>query len=152
MSEVAARLESLGGMSLAVLREEWRGHSGCDAPSSISRELLQWAIGFRMQEEVFGGLNRQTLYRLKALQSDIRTGKTRARKTMRRSPALKPGTKLIRGWQGKVHEVLALEDGQFAWAGKTCRSLTVIARHITGAHWSGPRFFGLKTGKGAKDG
>jgi hypothetical protein len=69
-------------------------------------------------------------------------------KTMRRSPVFKPGTKLIREWQGKIHEVLALEDGQFAWAGKTCRSLTVIARQITGAHWSGPRFFGLKAGKG----
>lgn len=57
---------------------------------------------------------------------------------------LKPGTKLVREWQGKVHEVLALEDGQFAYGGKTYPSLTVIAREITGTHQSGPRFFGLK--------
>ena len=59
-------------------------------------------------------------------------------------PVPKAGTTLVREWQGKVHEVLALEDGQFACGGKTYPSLTVIARQITGTHQSGPRFFGLK--------
>ena len=59
-------------------------------------------------------------------------------------PAPRSGTKLIREWQGMVHEVLALEDGQFAYGGKTYRSLTMIARQITGTNQSGPRFFGLK--------
>ena len=66
---------------------------------------------------------------------------------MRRNRAppisLKPGTRLVREWRGVTHTVLVHADG-FEWNGKRYRSLTVIAREITGAHWSGPRFFGLR--------
>ena len=67
-------------------------------------------------------------------------------------PPPKSGTKLIREWRGKVHEVLTLEDGQFAYSGKTYRSLTTIARHITDTHQSGPKFFGLKDARISADG
>ncbi|CUH47594.1 hypothetical protein RUA4292_01765 [Ruegeria atlantica] len=63
-------------------------------------------------------------------------------------PALKPGGRLLREWNGVTHVVDVTEDG-FTWNSRSCRSLSAIAREITGAHWSGPRFFGL-TGKGAK--
>ena len=60
------------------------------------------------------------------------------------TPVPKSGTKFIREWQGTVHEVLTLENGQFAYRGKTHKSLTLIAKLITGTHQSGPRFFGLR--------
>ena len=58
------------------------------------------------------------------------------------SPHLRPGTRLVREWNGRTHVVDVSEDG-FAFDGKTYRSLSAIAKRITGAHWSGPRFFGL---------
>ena len=134
MSDAPARLDSLSGMSLQELRMEWRRYHPSEAPAAMSRELLQRAVGFKMQEEMFGGLNRRTLLRLRSLRMDAGKGKTA--RVERSAPALKSGTKLIREWQGKVHEVLVLEDGQFAYQGKTYRSLTIIARQITGAHWS----------------
>ena len=66
--------------------------------------------------------------------------------------ALKYGTKLIREWQGQVHEVMALEDGHFAYAGNSYQSLSVIAGKITGPHWSGPRYFGRKKSRVPTDG
>ena len=103
-----------------------------------------------VQEEVLGGLNRRTQLRLSSLRSTSGKGRKAVRKDV--APALKSGTKLLREWQGKVHEVLAIDDGQFAYAGKTYRSLTIIAGRITGVHQSGPKFFGLKTIRGSLDG
>lgn len=149
MNGAAARPEDLTDLSPAELHDMWRQYYATEAPATMSRELLQRAIGYRMQEEVFGGVSRRTMLRLKAMGPDLNTGRGLVAKA---TPALKPGTKLIREWQGKVLEVLALEDGQFAYAGKSYRSLTVIAREITGTHWSGPRFFGLKKARVASDG
>ena len=116
----------------------------------MSPELLRRAIGYKMQEVELGGLNRRAQLRLSSLRSISGNGKAANRERV--IPALKSGTKLLREWQGKVHEVLALDDGQFAYSGKTFRSLTIIAQQITGAHWSGPRFFGLKTARVSTDG
>lgn len=82
----------------------------------------------------FGGLNRRTQFRLSSLKSALGKGKASAGE--RTSPTLKSGTKLLREWQGKVYEVLVLDDGQFAYAVKTYRSLTTIARQVTGVHQS----------------
>lgn len=150
MNPIAAKLNSLTGLTLSQLRDEWYRYYQCDVPMPMSRELLQRAIGFRMQEEVLGGLSRRAQLRLKSLQSV--TAKGRAASLDRAAPTLKSGTKLLREWQGKVHEVLALEDGQFAYTGRSYRSLTTIAREITGTHWSGPRFFGLKIARMPTDG
>ena len=65
--------------------------------------------------------------------------------TRDRVASLKPGSKLVREWRGRTHKVIVLEDG-FEWKGTRWRSLSVIARKITGVHWSGPRFFGLNDG------
>ena len=139
---LAAGLESLTNLNLHGLREEWANHYRSGAPSALSPELLQRAIGYKIQEKALGGLNRQTQLRLSTLKSA--SGRGKASTAERSSPKLKSGTKLLREWQGKVHEVLALDDGRFAYAGKTYRSLTTIARQVTGIHQSGPRFFGLK--------
>ena len=142
MNSLTAGLESLTSLNLYQLREEWANHCRSAAPSGMSPELLQRAIGYKIQEKAFGGLNRRTQLRLSSLNSALGRGKAAAGE--RTSPTLKSGTKLLREWQGKVHEVLALDDGRFAYAGKTYHSLTPIARQVTGVHQSGPKFFGLK--------
>ena len=131
------------------------GLSGIGEPSIIERQdlmdlALQRAIGYKIQEKALGGLNRQTQLRLSTLKSA--SGRGKASTAERSSPKLKSGTKLLREWQGKVHEVLALDDGLFAYAGKTYRSLTTIARQVTGVHQSGPKFFGLKIPQTSADG
>jgi Protein of unknown function (DUF2924) len=142
MNSLAAGLESLTSLNLHQLREEWVKHYRSEAPSAMSPELLQRAIGYKIQEVALGGLNRRTQLRLSSLKSASSRKKASARE--RTSPTLKSGTKMLREWRGKVHEVLALDDGRFAYNGKTYCSLTTIARQVTGVHQSGPKFFGLK--------
>jgi Protein of unknown function (DUF2924) len=130
-----ARFRSLG---LEDLRREWRRlhHS---EPPRISRDLLVLALGYRLQEIVQGGLSKATRRNLqtmaKALQTTGRVGPTQGL-------SLKPGARLVREWRGRTHTVTVTEDG-FEYAGTRYPSLTKIAKTITGAHWSGPRFFGL---------
>ena len=150
MSSLAADLEFLASLKLHQLRKEWTRHYRSEASSTMSPELLRRAIGYKIQETELGGLSRRAQLRLSSLRSTSGKGKEADR--MHAALDLKAGTKLIREWQGKAHEVLALDDGQFAYSGKTYRSLTIIARQITGAHWSGPRFFGLNTARVSADG
>ena len=129
------RIRSLG---LEELRREWRrlNHS---EPPRISRDLLVLALGYRLQEIAHGGLGKATRRKLqtmaKALRTTGRVGPTP-------SLSLKPGARLVREWRGRTHTVTVTEDG-FEYAGTSYPSLTKIAKKITGAHWSGPRFFGL---------
>jgi len=76
----------------------------------------------------------------------VRTMSEKSDLAKARTITLKPGARLVREWDGETHEILVVEDG-FEWRGKTWRSLSAIARELTGTHWSGPRFFGLKTGQ-----
>ncbi len=129
------RSRSLG---LEDLRREWRrlNHS---EPPKISRDLLVLALAYRLQEIAHGGLGKATKRKLqtmaKTLQTTGRVGPTP-------SLSLKPGARLVREWRGRTHTVTVTEDG-FEYAGENYPSLTTIAKKITGAHWSGPRFFGL---------
>jgi hypothetical protein len=91
-----------------------------------------------MQEEAYGGLTARTRKRLAEVASDLAAG--RPLKAPNRK--IKPGTRLLREWQGVVHEVVVLESSVL-YQGKSWPSLTAVAREITGARWSGPRFFGL---------
>ena len=143
MRALAVKLRELLNLELPDLREEWQHYFDRKAPASMSRELLRLAVGYKMQEELSGGLSRRTLLQLSTIK--IVSGTKGLSDVSGRVPAPRSGTKLIREWQGKVHEVLTLEDGQFAYSGKTYRSLTMIARQITGTHQSGPMFFGLKS-------
>ena len=96
-------------------------------------------IAYRRQELQHGGLGKTTRRKLKTLAKMFRT-------TGRVAPdpglALKPGARLVREWHGRTHTVTVTEDG-FEYAGTSYPSLTKVAKEITGAHWSGPRFFGL---------
>lgn len=144
MSSLDQQLTALEDLDIAALRQRWRAFYPNEAPGLMSRELLRLAVGYKLQEQVFGGLGRRTQLGLAA----FKTGSKAGRAITAQVP--KSGTKFIREWQGTVHEVLTLEDGKFAYRGKTYKSLTLIARFITGTHQSGPRFFGLRKPGDAK--
>jgi len=129
---------SVTSASLDELRSEWRRLYRCEPPR-FSRELLIRGIAYRRQELKHGGLGKTTRRKLKTLAKMFRT-------TGRVSPdpglALKPGARLVREWHGRTHTVTVTEDG-FEYCGTSYPSLTKVVKKITGAHWSGPRFFGL---------
>ena len=120
------------------LRCEWRRLYRSEPPR-ISRDLLTRGIAYRRQELEHGGLSKATRRKLKTLAKMVHT-------TGRVAPdpgvCLKPGARLVREWHGRTHTVTVTEDG-FDYAGTSYPSLTKIAKKITGARWSGPRFFGL---------
>ncbi len=133
--------------TLEDLRKEWRRLYRSDPPR-ISRDLLMRGIAYRLQELEHGGLSKATRRKLKTLAKMFRT-------TGRVAPdpgvSLKPGARLVREWHGRTHTVTVTEDS-FDYAGTRYSSLTKVARAITGARWSGPRFFGLvRDGRCAKD-
>lgn len=128
-------------MPLASLRAEWRRqHRGRIIPAGLGRDLATRAIAFRLQERVHGGLPGAYTRELKRLARQLVQGGVDEASKPR---SIKPGTKLVRQWHGQTYYVLVLEDG-FEFQNRHYRSLTPISREITGAAWSGPRFFGLK--------
>jgi hypothetical protein len=97
-------------------------------------------VAWKVQEQVYGGLGAAAKRQLANLAETLtREGDI----TRSRVAHLKPGAKLIREWRGEIHTVIVREEG-FEWKGKQWRSLSVIAREITGGHWSGPRFFAVR--------
>lgn len=136
---MAARLRALESMDYATLRSEWRRLYRAPAPQRVARDLLLLGVAWKVQEQAYGGLGAATKRRLADL------AKTLARDgdvTRTRVARLKPGAKLVRTWRGETHTVTVRDDG-FEWRGRRWRSLSGIAREITGVPWSGPRFFGL---------
>jgi hypothetical protein len=141
---VVKRLQSLERMDSSALRAEWRKLYGQNAPPRVTRKLLLLAVAYRIQERAYGGLSAAAKRQLQALGETI---DARGDVVRDRISRLKPGTRLVREWHGESHTVIVLEAG-FEWRGRQWRSLTAIAREITGARWSGPRFFGLKPAMG----
>jgi len=138
-------LSRLPMLALHELREEWRRLNKDDASAHLSRELLVRAVAYRLQELALGGLRPEPQRRLRQIAMEVKQpgpAKTRLR------PQLPSGTWLIREWQGRRHEVVVLDNG-FSWQGTHYRSLSAIARTITGTAWSGPLFFGLKQNRPA---
>ena len=138
-------LSRLLTLDIGELRQQWRGLYKTQAPRNLSRELLVQAVAYRLQELARGGLRpepQRQLRRIAQQFKDIGAASIRAR------PELKPGTRLMREWQGRTYDVLVLDDG-FSWQGTRYRSLSAIARQITGTAWSGPLFFGLKPNRPA---
>lgn len=139
-TELEAKLIAIEQLGLPELRTEWRRLYRKPPPHRLSRDLLVRGVAYKIQEAVHGGLSKPTVRRLKILSDQSASG---ARGKLERQAAFKPGTKLLRQWNGTTHEVQVLADG-FEWRGQTYASLSKIAKAITGAHWSGPRFFGLR--------
>ena len=140
--EALARLPEL---NLGELRQQWRILYKTEASPHLSRDLLVRAVAYRMQEVALGGLRSGRQRQLHQIAQQFK--ETGAATTPRR-PELKPGTRLVREWQGQTYEVLVLDEG-FSWQGTQHRSLSAIARKITGTAWSGPLFFGLKPSRPA---
>ncbi len=137
-----ANLTSLEQLDLTALQLRWHDVYGTKAPARLGAEFLRRAIAFAVQEQMMGGVSRATSLRLKSLErkSAAGTNSSPRSNTMSR---VKPGTRFLREWQGEVHEVQAIDTGAYVYRGKSYRSLSVIAREITGTHQSGPKFFGL---------
>lgn len=129
MSGVEAQVRALEPLDLEGLRQVWRERYGVP-PELRSPDLLRRWLAWRIQAEALGGLDAETRRRL--------SGRSAA------APKMQPGTRLVREWKGEPHEVVVSAQG-FTYGGATHRSLSEIAREITGARWNGPRFFGLRS-------
>ena len=139
--DIAVEITRLESLAIDELRQEWRRLYQTPPPKRLSRDLLLRGATYKLQENAFGGLAKAPLRKLQGLiAGNLSFGEKR-----RPRVSFKPGTRLVREWRGVTHTVVILTDG-VEWRGQRYRSLSVVAREITGAHWSGPRFFGLKTG------
>ncbi len=138
--DITAELVRLEALTLFELKGEWRRLQRRPPPKRLSRDLLMRGITYKLQERRLGGLSASILRRLAAL--GVAEGASFQQKPL--PPiTLKAGARLIREWRGVTYSVHVHDDG-FEWKGKRYGSLTIIAQEITGAHWSGPRFFGLR--------
>ena len=150
MSALDSEIASLPTLSAHELRVAWRALRCGEPTAGSSRDLMLREIAYKMQERAHGRLAPAIKRRLRALAEEVEANGVDA---IAPAPLLKPGTRLLREWQGKTHTVIVLDDC-FEYDGERYASLTQIARRITGAHWSGPRFFGLRKAAvqpGAKD-
>ena len=138
--DAAGKLQTLEQMDHAALRAEWRRLYRANPPRKVTRNLLLLAVAWKIQEQAYGGLGAATRRRVANLAETLERDGDVIRSRVAR---LRPGAKLVREWRGETHTVIVCEEG-FEWRGRRWRSLSVIAREITGGHWSGPRFFGLK--------
>ena len=135
---VEAEVAGLLDRSTQELRLVWRQLHRAGPPVGLSRDLLIRALAYDLQERTHGGASAALRRRLQSLAEASEKGAL----AVDRGIVLKAGTTLVRQWRGHTHTVLVQKDG-FEHKGQRYRSLTVIAERITGAHWSGPRFFGL---------
>jgi hypothetical protein len=140
-ASVVAQLTALRKMSVVELKQRWEMLFGTPAPNN-SRSYLEVRLGNRIQELMLGGLSRDTRRVLDLLVKELEGKNTRkAIMTDPRKPI--PGTRLLREWDGAEHSVTVLRDG-FDWQGRKFKSLSAVARAITGTQWNGYRFFGLR--------
>lgn len=136
---LADNLAALHRLALEDLKARWRTLYGAAPPPRLGRLLMVRGIAYRLQQQALGGLRPATGRRLARAAEDITAGRAPAQGP----PTIKPGTRLLREWQGVIHEVIVIEDG-FQYRGRTWRSLSAVAREISGTRWSGPLFFGLR--------
>jgi hypothetical protein len=141
--DLEAQLSRLPALETSQLRKIWHDLFQNPPHPKLRRELMIPILAYRLQEKAFGGLKPSTARRLRAIADEVREGKKPA---SAQCLGPRPGTRMVRQWQGKLHEVITLESG-FMYDGGKFRSLSEIARAITGARWSGPAFFGLKKRK-----
>jgi hypothetical protein len=141
--KLANELAGLERLSGEKLNQHFKIMYRADPPPRMRRALLIQALAYRLQEKALGGLRPATRRLLASAADDAA-----ARRTMpeARERKIKPGTTLLREWHGVQHRLTVLEDG-VQFAGERYRSLSEVARKITGSRWSGPLFFGLKSAR-----
>jgi Protein of unknown function (DUF2924) len=137
LTDLDTDLTALADMNLAAMRTRWEEVSDKPVPR-VRQTLLRLALAYELQAAVHGGLSRRTEQRLAYL-----AGKNAE------SNAPRPGMRLVREWNGTLHTVTIDADGLIHWEGKSWRSLSEVARAITGTRWSGPAFFGLRQRRAA---
>jgi len=132
---IEAEVDQVRSLGIDGLRGRWRLMFGTIPPRGLTKDIIARMIAYRIQEEAFGGLDRQTVKLLDRL--------ARGEKPSELNRRLKAGTALVREYNGERHTVTVAPDG-FVWRDTTYPSLSIIARTITGTAWNGPRFFGLR--------
>ena len=132
------RIALIGAMKPTELRAEWERVHRTPAPQGFGPDLLARGLAHALQEKTRGALAPRVAREIRRGVADLATTSL----LPDRAPPLRPGTRLTREWHGRTHHVHVVERG-FEYRDKPYRSLTAIAREITGARWSGPRFFGL---------
>ena len=135
-------LVDLPNLQMSELWEIWDRYFP-RRPARPNRVYVESQLVYKIQEEMYGGLSPRTREKLEAIGEKHSKIKMRAK---RREFQFAPGTVLKRHWQDVEHQVTVDAQGRFDYKGQTFTSLTAVARHITGAHWSGPLFFGLSKG------
>jgi len=143
-ASVLAQLAALAEMPITALKARWRELNGTEPPP-YNRRFLEHRLAYRIQELAYGGLKPETLKRLRELADQVDGGNP-VRRLQRVNDHPLAGTRLIRDWQGTEHCVAVTADG-YEYQGRPYRSLSAIARAITGTRWNGLVFFGLKSAR-----
>jgi Protein of unknown function (DUF2924) len=137
---LAAEIARVSKLDIDKLREHWKAIYGKPPSREIGRSILTRAIAHRLQERAYGGLKPSTQRLLARAAEESATGSSSSPQTR----MAQSGTILVREWRGTAHRVTMLDEG-VSFNGKHYRSLSEVAREITGSRWSGPRFFGLRS-------
>ena len=132
LDEVSIRIAEIEGFDRADCLDRWRKAFGRPPPKYLSPQFMKRVLIREMQSGFLGGVSAKTTRRLKQIASGNSVPTT-----------AKPGSHLVREWNGRTYQVEVV-DGGYIMDGRSWRSLSALARHITGAHWSGPRFFGVQ--------
>jgi hypothetical protein len=144
---ILRQLAELESLPTEELRARWNVFYGQEPPR-FNRQFLIKRLAYRIQEIAYGGLDEVTRGRMESLLDDEGYDEMgrKVLKPARRATerAIVPGTVLVREWQGERHEIIAMEDGGFEYRGMPYRSLSAVARKITGTNWNGPAFWGLR--------
>jgi hypothetical protein len=146
---MAQELQHLRELDLYDLQVRWRRTSGRSAPHHLPKHLLLRILAYKLQADTFGDLDRDTVRTLEQIAREAAKAKASGDTVSRVVPpveetrGLKPGTLLVREHEGVLQRVTVQAKG-FAWNGQSFRSLSEVARAITGTRWNGPRFFGLR--------
>jgi hypothetical protein len=145
-TEISTKLQELQCLPKPELRALWQELFAKSAHPKLRRNLMIPILAYRMQEQAYGGLKPSTRRRLQKLALELKQNREAP---FPLTPQLKSGTKLLRQFQGEMHEVLVADEG-LEYRGKRYESLSEIARQITGTRWSGPLFFGVKQSQKAR--
>ena len=145
--DLEVEIHDLDRLSRDELRALWTKELGEQPPATLGRDVLALGISYTRQERHQGGFSKPFARELDRLLDQVLRGDRTERSTALTTALPRRGTILVREWQGTTHRVTVADDG-FLWNGRTYRSLSSIARAITGTNWNGPRFFGMRETNG----
>ena len=145
MSEsLELEIAALPKMNINELRAKWRSRLKQPPPAHIRKQLMVSLLAYKLQEQAYGGLKPEIRRQIEKLGAAYRRDpKAKASLLTVGQQRIKPGTRLLRQWNGKTHQAIVVEGG-FEYEGECYKSLSAIGRSITGTRWSGPLFFGVK--------